>query len=199
MAGPCADSARMRQCEIAHRVRHKLDDQSIAKEAFDEISSFCAHRRVSSAVAVLAPATCVAPAPTSFGWLNVTLTYDGPQPVDLYVRISLTAPQVTGGASGHFSPPLVYAGQIGSVPDIRIDLLLCGGCGNKMNFVYQPGRCLCAMTWWNGTRYASFDSANCYVMPVPAMSTPFVYNNNYYVASQQTTICQLGGYDGANC
>jgi hypothetical protein len=149
--------------------------------------------------AVLAPAACVAPAPAGFGWLRPALAYSGAPPSDLYVRISLSAPQVTGGASGYFSPLLVYNGRIAGTPDLRVDLLPCIGCSNQMPFVYQPGPCLRPVTWWNGTRYAGYDTANCYVTPVPAGATPFIYGNSYYVGSQQTTICQIGSYDSANC
>ncbi len=43
------------------------------------------------------------------------------------------------------------------------------------------------------------DTANCYVAPLPAGSTGFVWNNGWYVTPTNGTQCSIGTYDGANC
>lgn len=147
----------------------------------------------------LVSTNCVAPAPSGWGWLQPTLGYSAQPPGDLYVRISLSDPRVIGGGSGYFSGLLLYDGIVSGKPVLKIDLLLCGGCSNKMNFVHQVGPCTRQVTWWNGTVMAGYDTANCYVGPPPAGSTPLIVNNSYYVAAQNSTICQIGGWDTANC
>lgn len=55
------------------------------------------------------------------------------------------------------------------------------------------------VTLHNGSTITpTFDGSNCYVMPVPAGKTGFVYDNKYYVTPSYTD-CGLGSYDGANC
>lgn len=39
----------------------------------------------------------------------------------------------------------------------------------------------------------------CHVGTAPSGSTPFIYNNNFYIGSYETTHCSLGTYDGAHC
>lgn len=54
-------------------------------------------------------------------------------------------------------------------------------------------------SWWDGTLVAAqFDGANCFVKPAPPASTPFIYQNRYYIAS--TRSCPPGTTPlGANC
>ncbi len=144
----------------------------------------------------LVSTACVAPAPAGYGWLHPVLSYSGSAPSDLYVRISLSDNHVSGN---YFSPLLVYNGVSGGKPVLNVDLIVCTGCTNRMPFVSQPGSCTRAVTWWNGSLIASYDSVNCYVSQVPSGATPFIHANNYYVTRVPSTICQVGSYDGVNC
>lgn len=146
----------------------------------------------------LSTAACVAPAPSGWGWLHPVDSYSGDPPADLYVRVLLSDPHVVGGAGGHFDRRLVYDGIVGGKPVLRIDMT-CEGCGNTMSFVHQVGPCTRLVTWWNGTVLAGYDTANCYIGPVPAGSIPQIINNSYYVQAQNSTICQIGSWDTANC
>ena len=48
---------------------------------------------------------------------------------------------------------------------------------------------------------ASWDIANCYIKPVVAGTTPFIWNNSYYVTADKSTQCVAGAgsWDLANC
>jgi hypothetical protein len=64
---------------------------------------------------------------------------------------------------------------------------------------YNP--CAPTVYYFTGAQInATWDGANCYVLPVPAGTSPFIYNNGYYTNELPGTSCPAPSwYDGANC
>jgi hypothetical protein len=66
--------------------------------------------------------------------------------------------------------------------------------------LYPRPACSLPVSWWDGSTITPwFDGANCVVATPPNGSTPYVYQNKYYITSGAATYCPLGSFDGANC
>lgn len=146
--------------------------------------------------AVLTPVSCQS-TPSGYAWAPIQLGYSS-TPDGLYLLISLSDSHVSGYT---FWPLLVFSHRDSSnVPVVKLDLLLCTGCSNTVQLTASPPPCRLSAYWWNnGSLPAQEDGLGCRLAAVPAGAAPFVYNNNFYIASTPTTNCPMGSYDGANC
>jgi hypothetical protein len=147
--------------------------------------------------AVLTPVSCQS-TPSGYAWAQITMTYGSGTLYDLYLQISLSDSHVSGFK---FQPLLIYSHRAANnVPVIVIDLIPCIPCTNEINLSSQPPPCRLSASWWNSTSLpAQEDGLGCLVTAAPAGSSPFIWNNAYYIASSPSTNCPMGGYDGANC
>jgi Ricin-type beta-trefoil lectin domain-like len=79
--------------------------------------------------AQLVPAACTT-IPMNAAWVQVTLDYGTSPPDELWLRLSLSDPHVTGW---QFKPLLVYSHHTATgVPVVNTDLILCTGCSNQL-------------------------------------------------------------------
>jgi hypothetical protein len=65
-----------------------------------------------------------------------------------------------------------------------------------------PPHCVPKAVSYDGTFLsASYDGANCYIKPVVAGATPFIWSGGYYVTPDRSTTCLpgTGSWDLANC
>jgi hypothetical protein len=65
-----------------------------------------------------------------------------------------------------------------------------------------PPHCAPKVVYYNNSLLTPYwDNANCYIKPVAAGATPFIWNNNYYVVPDRSTTCLpgTGTWDTVNC
>jgi hypothetical protein len=146
------------------------------------------------AVATLGQVSCQTTSVNS-GWMEAVDLYNLTSD-EIWLQVSLSDSHVI---SGQFYSTPTYTGSSNGTPSIQLDILL--GWDNLYDLQTEPpDPCGADVTWWDNTLVSPwFDSANCYVDPVPSGETGFVYNNNYYITPDPTPFCMVGTYDSANC
>ncbi len=122
---------------------------------------------------------------------------------DIMSGTSMAAPHVAGIAALYlqnnpFATPATVMSNI--LSDATTGQLSSIGSGSPNLLAYWREACHQPVAYHDGSQITPwFDSANCFVMPVPnGASNPFVYSGNYYIDAAFTS-CPLGNYDGANC
>jgi hypothetical protein len=84
-----------------------------------------------------------------------------------------------------------------------IHSMMWGGPNTEMRIAKvanPPNPCSKLVPYHNGTWLsATYDGANCYIKPVPAYGTSFIWSNKYYVTPGWNNSCIEGSFDGANC
>ena len=116
---------------------------------------------------------------------------------------SMAAPHVAGIAALYLennptaTPATVMADILANATSGQLSGI---GSGSPNLLAYWREACDEPVTYHDGSLINPwFDSANCYVMAVPAgASNPFVWSGNYYIDATFNN-CPLGSYDGANC
>jgi len=149
-------------------------------------------------VATLSQVTCQATNYNSAWMEAVDLGVSLPE--DIWLMVDLNDSHVTASKQEFYSLP-GYQGESSGVPIIQLDIIPGGTAWNLVPLTTDPpDPCGANVTWWDGTQINPwYDSANCYVEPVPSGETGFIYNNSYYITPDTTPLCTIGSYDGANC
>lgn len=124
---------------------------------------------------------------------NATNTIDG---------TSMAAPHVAGiAALMRAEDPAATPADImlRVISDATVGVLSSIGSGSPNLLAFWKNPCTDPVAMHDGSSLMPwFDSANCYVMPVPSGADPFIWSGNYYIEAKLMD-CPLGSYDGANC